>query len=214
MSRRNQGLPTGMFALLIIILIVVAAFFGLRSCGSDGGDAPSVTPALPAVTDSAQASSEPTPTPTPLPTPSPTPTPVPTPTPTPAPTPVPDISASGSFRSDTGTGLEIIADWTATGSGSTANVSIELYAECYSLRCTAIPYGAALTIGGSTYTFDTAEVNSDSETLTRVLLGSITVSVPLANGQLDTDAEVVWRFGGSYGGEELETITASGHISQ
>ena len=75
------------------------------------------------------------------------------------------------------------------------------------------PYGAALTVAGGTYTFNTDEVSSDSQSLVLTKLGSVTVNVPISDGGLDLDAELVWRFGGSYGGEELETITASGHIS-
>ncbi len=45
---------------------------------------------------------------------------------------------SGSFRSDTGTGLNIRADWSAAISGQdTADITVTVYADCYSLYTTA-----------------------------------------------------------------------------
>ena len=60
------------------------------------------------------------------------------------------VIGSGSFRSDTGTSLNIRADWSAAiGSTSTVDVTVTVYAEHFSLQTTATP--EALGIGGAEF---------------------------------------------------------------
>ena len=209
--RKRRSTPVGIYILLLLLVIAVMIVLAFQSCGSSEnppGAQETVLPALPSPTAAS-------PSPTTSPTPSPTPTPTPTPSPTPVPTPAPSELGSGSFRSDTGTGLELIVEWSAQrSSGDSAVISVSLWAESYSMHCSAIPYGAALTIGGETYTFDTAAVANDEPDIVRTELGSTSVTVQTdGDGGFDAEAGLAWRFGGSYGGEELEEITASGRIS-
>ena len=56
---------------------------------------------------------------------------------------------SGSFRSDTGTGLNIRADWSAAISGQdTADITVTVYADCYSLYTTATPGALNIAVDG------------------------------------------------------------------
>lgn len=210
-SNGRKRNPAGaIVALLILIMIVIALVVVIRQ----GGEAEE-TPTPPA-----QESTEPAPTPTPTPeaAPTPTPEPTPTPTPTPEPTPSPEPSAeptpeparSGSFRSDTGTGLEIVVDWSLSGSGAETRLSLTLSAESYSLQTREIWKGAALTLGGETFEFDTEAVDFAGSGQGTSVLG--TLEAVIDGSILPAQAELSWHFQGSYGGEELEYITASGTI--
>ena len=150
------------------------------------------------------------PTPAPEPTPTPEPTPSPTPSPEPSAEPTPEPARSGSFRSDTGTGLEIVADWSLSGSGAETRLSLTLSAESYSLQTREIWKGAALTLGGETFEFDTEAVDFAGPGQGTSVLG--TLEAVIDGSILPAQAELSWHFQGSYGGEELEYITASGTI--
>lgn len=211
-SNGRKRNPAGaIVALLILIMIVIALVVVIRQGGGEAEETP---------TPPAQESTEPAPTPTPTPeaTPTPAPEPTPTPEPTPSPTPSPEPSAeptpelarSGSFRSDTGTGLEIVVDWSLSGSGAETRLSLTLSAESYSLQTREIWKGAALTLGGETFEFDTEAVDFAGPGQGTSVLG--TLEAVIDGSILPAQAELSWHFQGSYGGEELEYITASGTI--
>ena len=211
-SNGRKRNPAGaIVALLILIMIVIALVVVIRQGGGEAEETP---------TPPAQESTEPaaTPTPTPEATPTPAPEPTPTPEPTPSPTPSPEPSAeptpepgrSGSFRSDTGTGLEIVADWSLSGSGAETRLSLTLSAESYSLQTREIWKGAALTLGGETFEFDTEAVDFAGPGQGTSVLG--TLEAVIDGSVLPAQVEHSWHFQGSYGGEELEYITASGTI--
>lgn len=214
-NNRKKSSPAGIiFALLMLIVIVIALVIVLRSCSAtDGGEA---TPTPPAESGETTAPSE---TPeentnapaTPSTTPSTAPTPAPTPEPTPSPTPAPPaVESSGSFRSDTGTHLNIRVDWQISGTGSSATLLCTVYAESYSLHSQGAWHGGWLTINGTDYYFDTEAIEYDGPGQGTNLLG--TVTAPVDTASLPASASLTWHFQGSYGDTELESIVASGTI--
>ncbi len=212
-NRRKKTNPAGVLvALLMLILVIVAIVIVLRSRGADNDGKDTPTP--PATQDVLPPSTgTPAPPETPSPTPSPTaePSSEPTPEPTPAPTPEPVLDADGSFGSDTGSGLEIVVDWTVEGAAQgDSTLTIKLSAESYSLFCREIWHGASLTIAGNTYTFDTDAIEYEGPGFGSNELGTLSVTLPA--GTLPGTATVVWRFQGSYGGETLDEISAVGEI--
>jgi hypothetical protein len=125
------------------------------------------------------------------------------------------IDASGSFRSDTGTVLNLTADWTAVSSGDgNVTVTVTLSVESYSLQCSEIYQGATVTIGGESRSFDTPAVAYDgSAGLASTPLGSVSVTLPADGGTLSVPITAAWKFGGTYSGTDLPVITAEGTAS-
>lgn len=211
-NNRKKGSPAGViFALLMLVVIVVALVIVLRSCSMDTGDGGTTPPAATentAVTEPPQTAAPATESPAAQTVP-PTQTPAPTPSPTPSPTPAPE--SSGSFRSDTGTSLNITVNWSISGSGSQRTLLATVYAESWGLQSVSAWHGGWLTIGGQTYYFDTEEINYDgSNGLGSSLLG--TVSADISSLSLPATAELTWAFRGSYSGVDLDTITATGSV--
>lgn len=207
-SNGRKRNPAGaIVALLILIMIVIALVVVIRQGGGEAEETPT-----PPAQESTEPAHTPTPTPeaAPTPTPEPTPTPSPTPSPEPSAEPTPEPARSGSFRSDTGTGLEIVADWSLSGSGAETRLSLTLSAESYSLQTREIWKGAALTLGGEAFEFDTEAVDFAGPGQGTSVLG--TLEAVIDSSILPAQAELSWHFQGSYGGEELEYITASGTI--
>lgn len=223
MSGNSKKSPAGaILALLILVIIVVALIFILNG-GKDedtqesppvtgqvedtpngGGDADTqVSP-----TEDVKVTDEPPvePTETVGPTAEPTPSPTPSPTPTPAP-----ASASGSFKSDTGTGLNIVADWTLTpNADGSYTLALTLSAESYSLYTVDSWHAAKLELGGSSWEFDTKALSYDGPGIGTNELGSLTVTV--SSSAVPAAATLTWNFQGSYGGTELPKIVATGTI--
>lgn len=211
--KKNQSSPAGLLVgLLLLLLVVIALVVVLRSCAANAVQ-PTASPAAPpAATETPAATEAPSPSPTAAPTPAPSPSP--TPAPTPSPTAAPKIDASGSFRSDTGTGLELAADWTASyGGDGKADVTVTLYAVSYSLQCRDIWNGASVTVNGETRSFSTPAIDCKGPGQERTALGSAVFSVPLTDGKLSVSAQAAWAFRGTYGGTELPSLTAEGTIA-
>lgn len=225
MSGKSNKSPAGaILALLILVIIVVALIFILRGGGDDENEDLNAPPAEAGeVSDAPSQPSEgededdvnvPTP---PAESPvqesaAPTPTPTPTPMPTPTPTPTPAVSASsGSFRSDTGTGLNIVVDWTLTPGASGATLAFTVSTESYSLYNNGAWHALSVQVGGSTYEFDTEAISCDGPGLETNELSTGTIQ--LSSSDIPAAVTVNWHFQGSYGGTELETISASGTVS-
>lgn len=205
-KRAKKSNPAGaLVAVLMLILVAVAVVVVVRSfTGGEGGQ----TPAPPATSEQ-QTPSQPQESETPRPTESPTPTPKPTETPeqTPEPTPEPVVDASGSFKSGTGAGLELKVDWTAASIGDgKMRVTVALSAESYSLRCSGTWHGATVTVAGQEQSLDTLDISYDGPGQGTNPLGSVSFTVDAADR---VDISAAWRFAGTYGGKELETLTAS-----
>lgn len=151
--------------------------------------------------------------PTPAPVATPAPTPVPTPEPTPVPTPTPEPAGltigSGSFTSDTGTYLNIKADWTAvTRDSSHVDVTVIVYATHYALNCTSYP-SLYITVNGMQQNLQSPEIDYSGAPLAQTELNHATFSIDLAKGQTITfPIDARWNFNGIYG------VDANGNPNQ
>ena len=176
---------------------------------------PSVTPSFTPSPNTPQTS-RPTAT-TPVKTPTPTATPTPTPTPTPEPPDDPDGSSnygqalgSGSFSSASGTSMDLVVSWSATGTGDAAALAVNVAVRCYSIHCGALWDSLTITVGGQSHTYSTPTLSYDGGAPTTLALGSVTVNVPDGSTQ---SISVSWNFKGTYGETDLEYLTAYGTAS-
>ena len=192
------------------------------------------------------ATPAPTPVPTFSPTPyqpAATPYAVPTPTPYTYAVPTPDIflpdapvsyapyaeatpfsvftapSMSGSFASDSGARLNIHADWIVIPSGSTAEISVIVYADHYSIQHHSYQ-SLFVTLGENTQAIFANEIYSDSNELQHTELGRASFTIPYTAGQLQSwPLDVKWRFNGTYGKDangnpiHLDTIECGGILT-
>lgn len=209
-SRKKGNPAAALVAVLILILMVVALVVVVRSfTDKPGGDEspapPSAETGGPSPTETAPPEIE---TPPPTETPEPTVEPTETPEPTPEPTPEEVIDASGSFKSATATGLELVVDWAASSlPEEKMKLTVTLSAESYSLYSSAAWQAAKVTVAGEEQAFDTLAISYDGPGLGKNKLGSAVFTLDAA---ASVDISASWRFAGVYGGEEVETISAAG----
>lgn len=193
---------------VVLLCLIVGSILCIQSIIGEDPE-PTATP-TPAATPEPLATPtptlEPTPTPPPTPTPRPTPTPAPTPTPTPALPPSAE-EVSGSFRSDTGTGLNILVEWMAypTGDGK-YRMAVDVSTVSYSFFTDALFESVEIKVGEDRYFLSSAKVDYDGTDLAVTPLASKT----LETGSGSVPVSVVWSYKGTYSGVELESITASG----
>lgn len=152
----------------------------------------------------------PQPTPEVIETPTPIETPEPTPEPTPEVTPEPVyvVDAKGSFSSNTGTYLNVKADWTATSQyGNTAYLTIDISAVHYSFFTSALPGSIVLKVGDEVINLGSPDISYDGNDQKTTLMASKRVEVPVGS---TVPISIEWHYRGSYGGVELEVIELSG----
>ena len=121
----------------------------------------------------------------------------------------------GSFRSDTGTALNIQADWSAVVSGKdSAYITVTVYADCYSLYTTATPGALRIALGGQYASLAYPDIARDNTRETgSIEINSGTFTVPLASLEHhEIPLDVAWQFRGSYSGVSLDTIGCSGNL--
>ncbi|MBQ4651444.1 MAG: hypothetical protein IJB78_01875 [Oscillospiraceae bacterium] len=174
-------------------------------------DVPTAPPAVTAV-----------PTMLPLPTPEPTPIPVPTfaptppPTPVPTPTPVPIITdlGAGSFRSNTGRFIDVVADYSVTAiDASQVRVDVAVAVESDSLHVIAAP-SVNVSFAGEFKTLNAPAITYDGKDHMRNELASTSFVVDLPAGASNTyTLAVEWQFGGWYMNTELPVIECGGPVS-
>lgn len=223
-KKKNFRSVAGGFTAVLFLLIMIVIIPG---CSSDKPDEESPAPEsiespAPDEINSPEpeeiASPEPTPSEIPSPEPSeePSPEPEPEPVPEPEPTTEPETIASGSFVSDTETGLNLVADWSAVNSGDgQVIVTVKLSTQSYTLHVKSMPGGAAIRINDQSFTVTTKAVDCDSESaLAKTEIASAQTILPLGpDGAFDADVSAVWYFKGTYSEKEFESIEASGIIS-
>lgn len=177
----------------------------------DPGRGETVTTATPAPepTDGPIATPEPMETFQPAPENTAQPTPEPLPEETEEPVIVnPNQLASGSFRSDTGTALNLVADWRAAAiDATTARITVILSLESYSLDI-GERRGNILTFNGEDYYFvtDPIEIAGGDFVKTQIYVWS--QEIPMS--ELSFDLAVRWNLRGSYSKKEMEAIELSG----
>ena len=121
---------------------------------------------------------------------------------------------SGSFRSDTGTGLNIRADWSAAISGQdTADITVTVYADCSLVRTVADREIVLLNNACACCDVEPIGIGGGSSAGS-VEINSRTFTVPLLSGaHREIPLDVAWLYRGSYSGVNLDTIECGGNIS-
>ena len=130
--------------------------------------------------------------------------------------PVGTLLGSGTFRSDTGTSLNIHADWNATVSGDrTVDITVSVYVDSYSLYTSASPNTLNIAVDGQYASLASPAIEYDGTDGLRVtLLNDRTFTVNLSSGELKSfPVEVAWMYRGTYGNVSLDTIECGGNIS-
>lgn len=199
-----------------LIAIILCVFLVLASsCGKK--ESPEPTP-------TAEETSTPAPDPThrgevvitaaPGSTPSPVNTPMPT-------AEVPEngsefepVDISGSFRSNTGTALNLVADWQCVSvSAKNVRLTITLSLESYSLSV-GERSANQLVLNGIPITYRTAALEVPSGGLSKTELYTWTETLPLMeDGSLQQDLYAFWVFTGTYSGVQIDKLELSGHIA-
>lgn len=194
--------------IVVLLCLIVGTVLCIQSIiGRDTAETPPPQAPTPSPVETPVLPPEKTPEPTPTPKPIPKPTPTPTPTPKPTPTPYkPPAVRSGSFRSDTGTGLNLLVEWSAYALSGNYQVDVAVSALSYGFYTDALYDSITITVGGKSVVVSSPKVSYDGDEL---------VTTPLVSHSLDADPgivpiSVVWNYKGSYSGVELESITASG----
>ena len=225
-----KGKFTAVLFILVFILIAAGVFAVLSEldsmrpaepASSGGSDAYSVVSPDPVSTPFAL------PTPTPLPTvivnatpvPAATPAPTPLPVSTPYAAPVQTTLATGSFSSDTGTWLNITADWSVKSlNQEQVQVTVSVSAVSYALQTQALSRTLNISLDGQYVSLDAPAINYTGESQVASSLGTqnFTVDLP-ANSSKALALQVEWQFGGTYGGPngtlELPVLECGGAIN-
>jgi len=121
--------------------------------------------------------------------------------------PIP-MDKSGSFRSDTGTYLNLLVDWGAYGDGDTVTLTVGYSVQSYSFYTSALYQSLELRVNGEAYYANSPQVSYDGADQKITPLTTFTVSVPRGV----TSVEAVWHYKGSYSGVELADISAAATI--
>lgn len=165
-----------------------------------------------------------TPKPTPVPTPKPTPVPTPEPTPvqyfTPSPTPayVGDLGltvANGTFSSQSGVGLELVAGYTVTAiNAEEVSVTLNVGVSSYALYIGDSPNSLLIQVGGQYITMSSPAVSYDGPALATHTFGSQTVTVRAPAGSTtNISVDVNWQFNGTYSGQAIPSLECGGTIT-
>ena len=128
--------------------------------------------------------------------------------------PIGTVIGSGSFRSDTGTSLNIRADWTASiSSASTVDVTVTVYAEHYGLQTTATPEALGISVDGQYVSLASPGIEYDGNAPQNTQINARSFSVNLGAGEhRDVPVAVSWQFRGTYSGVALDSIDCGGNI--
>ena len=169
-----------------------------------------------------------TPVPTPVPTQTPEPTrdpyidtpatPVPTlqplPTPTGTPTPEGEELGTGTFRSETGVGLNVRAEWTANVMDAKhVKVTVQIWLDSYSLHLIQVNNCVNVSVGESYVTANAPAVDIDDNSAHQTLLATTEHVINLSDGESRSfPVQVEYQFGGTYQQQELPVIECGGAI--
>ena len=176
--------------------------------------APTPVPATPAPTPAPTQTPEPTRDPyidTPA---TPVPTLQPLPTPTGTPTPEGEELGTGTFRSETGVGLNVRAEWTANVMDAKhVKVTVQIWLDSYSLHLIQVNNCVNVSVGESFVTANAPAVDIDDNSAHQTLLATTEHVVNLADGESRSfPVQVEYQFGGVYQQQELPVIECGGAI--
>lgn len=205
--------------LLLCLLIAFAIFMIFRLEGANLRERePEQTPTA---TPSPTATPTPSPTPSPTAVPaapssepaatvSPTNTPAPTAAPTASPTPTPAYEMSGTFRSDTGTWINLVVHWKIVTVDGQRKLELTACSESYSLITYKRLNDVEFIVDGAVAYDSSGPIELDSmNTLVETELGSAVMNV--TSGR-DASVRVKWHFYGEYGNRQIDVITAEAAI--
>ena len=150
----------------------------------------------------------------------PTQAPAPTRAPAPAPTQAPEVAFSpvemgtGSMQSDTFTGLNIRADWSARAV-SPAQVEVTVTVYCLHQTLYTGEYNPVnFMVDGQYASVYGRKIESDSYDFHSTELASRTFTIDLAQGESKTFwVSVAWEYGGTYSGVLLDSIECGSNIT-
>ena len=123
---------------------------------------------------------------------------------------------SGAFRSDSGTSINIHADWNAVVSGTnTVDITVTAYVDSYSLYTTASPDVLNIAVDGQYFSLASPAIEIPTTTQPiSTKINSRTVTVTLSGGETrNIPVEVIWHYRGTYGGTYLDSIECGGNIT-
>ena len=159
---------------------------------------------------------EPTPEPAPEPTPEPAPEPAPEPEPEPEPSPELSGEYTGEFASDTGTILNMIVKWAASRSADGAyTVTLRFYLDCYAMEVGERDNNTLNVVAVSGVTdsrFHTDEVDKEERARSEIQIGEAAIRLSEEDILAGAKVTATWNFRGSYAGQELPDVVASGEI--
>ena len=123
---------------------------------------------------------------------------------------------SGSFRSDSGTSINVHADWNAVVSGTnTVDITVTAYVDSYSLYTTASPDVLNIAVDGQYFSLASPAIEIPTTTTpVSTKINSRTVTVTLSGGETrNIPVEVLWHYRGTYGGTYLDSIECGRNIT-
>lgn len=222
---------------IIVFLLVIAVAVNLlmdmqseRKADATPTDDPyanTVTPSVetqpaletPQPTPAMAPSTAPTATPVPatqVPTQAPNPTPVPTATPEPVQPVIPqgEIIGSGSFTSDTGTPLNLRADWTATVlDAERVEVTVNVYLVSYQIEVRELYNAVNVSVGDQYASENSPAIKWENNTKLETLLASTVHTLSLPSGSSASfPLAAQYQFGGTYSKVDLPVIECGGTI--
>ena len=175
-------------------------------------ETPQPTPAI-------APSTAPTATPVPatqVPTQAPTPTPIPTATPEPVQPVIPqgEVIGSGSFTSDTGTPLNLRADWTATVlDAERVEVTVNVYLVSYQIEVRELYNAVNVSVGDQYASENSPALKWENNTKLETLLASTVHTLSLPSGSSASfPLAAQYQFGGTYSKVDLPVIECGGTI--
>lgn len=196
-------------ALVLVLLIIAAVIAWLTHDNTDQPQEPDVTsaPVETEVPVTTAVPLEPTKTPEATAMPAETSSPEPVVTEAPQPAGQRTMNQSGSFKSDTGTKLNLIAEYNITSKNdSTLYVRVNIYVESYSLEIGSRT--GTIYVNGQGYRFTSNPINhTDNNKLQKTMITTALVEVPAEIGDvLQMPISIDWNYRGSYSGQEIEHI--------
>lgn len=118
------------------------------------------------------------------------------------------VTDSGSFVSSTGTGLEVLVDWSIFDDADGEHkVRLDVSLQCYNLYVSERYNGITIRLGDETKKINSAEIDYTGGK-TSILIGSTVMDMPAD----PTDCEVSWEFKGTYNQTQIDAVTAVGTV--
>ena len=127
-----------------------------------------------------------------------------------------DILKSGSFKTNTGTNLNLLVEWNVTKDEFLGNyiLNVNVYLESYSIICGKRTGSSFLTIDGTQFAFNTDALNYPGVTEKQKIFFT-NASMVYPDGALpeSVSIEALWTFNGSYSGVSIPVLHAQADVN-